>query len=276
MNSLINSLARLSLSLLVIFPVLISVQCHATSLSDSILTIPKGTVFELHNELDIPANQNFVLLGRNMLSESFNSVNQGLNKTNQAYHRNHRAFHHYNDYLNQWQQTAGQSYQTCLERNRVYYRNRASSSANNTIINRGNGNTNVIINNQTNATPTHGSYIGDNSCIKPEHSLAVLLLDTDKSGSGGAFREGYQFTVKSVRYTKRGDFDIVTIYFDHKVARGIRIITTQPARQIVINQLQRRKVADGFWAGLGSALMNLTNLGSDYFIIKLPSKHYYD
>jgi uncharacterized protein YpbB len=86
----------------------------------------------------------------------------------------------------------------------------------------------------------------------------------------------YQFTVKSVRHKKRGDFDIVTIYFDHKIAKAIRIITTQPANQIMINQLQRRKVVDGFWAGLGSALMSLTNLGSEYFIIKLPSKHYYD
>lgn len=268
MNVLIYSLIGLSL--------LLSGHSHSVSLSDSILTIPKGTLFELHNELEIPANKNFVLLGENMLNESFNSINQGLNKTNQAYHRNNRAFYHYNDYLNQWQQTAHQSYQACIERHRVYYRNRNNSSANNTIINRGNGNTNVIINNQTNTAPTHGCYIGNNSCIKPEHSIAVLLLDSDEADSGGTFREGYQFIVKSVRHTKRGDFDIVTIYFDNKIAKAIRIITTQPANQIVINQLQRRKETDGFWAGLGSAMIGLTNLGSEYFIIKLLGKHYYD
>jgi len=265
MNVLIYRLIGLSL--------LLSGHSHSASLSDSILTIPKGTLFELHNELAIPANQNFVLLGKSMLNESFNSINQSLNQSNHRQRNYRRNFYHYDDYFNQWQQTVGQSYHACLERHRMYYRNRDSSSANNTIINNGNGNTNVIINNQTNTAPTYGSYIDNNSCIKPEHSIAVLLLDSDEADSGGTFREGYQFTVKSVRHTKRADFDIVTINFDHEIAKAIRIITTQPANQIVINQLQYHKTKEGFWEGLGSALMNL---GGDYFIIKLPSKHYYD
>lgn len=264
------------ITLSLLFSVLFTVVSYSASLSDSILEIPKGTLFELHNELEIPANQNFLLLGKNMFNESFNSINQELNKSYQVSHQHNRSFYHYNDYLNQWQQTAEQSYQACLERHRVYYRNRNNSSANNTIITRGNGNTNVIINNQTNTAPTHGSYISDNACIKPEHTIALLLLDTDESKNGGAFREGYQFKVKSVRLNQRGDFDIVTIYFDHKIAKAVRIITTQSANQIVIHQLQRRKVAKGFWEGLGSALLSLTHIGGEYFTIKLPIKHYYD
>jgi len=249
---------------------------QAASLSDSILEIPQGTVFELRNELEIPANRNFILLGKNQLNESFNEINQTFNNQDGRSYDRH-GYYHYGDYLYEWQRTVGQSYRDCLERHRTYYSYGGDTSSNNsTIINQGNGNTNVIINNQTHTEPSYGSYVGDNSCIKPEHSISVLLLDSDKSGAGGLFREGYEFKVKSVRYKRQGDFYIVTVRFDHDVATAIRIITTQPPKDIRIAQLQYREIEEGFWAGLGSALASMTDIGGDHFIINLASKHYYE
>ncbi len=249
---------------------------QAASLSDSILEIPQGTVFELRNELDIPANRNFILLGKNQLNESFNEINQTFNQQNGKYYRQHN-YYHYDDYLYQWQQTVGQSYRDCLERHRTFYSYGGNTSSNNsTIINQGNGNTNVIINNQTNTDPVYGSYIDNNSCIKPEHAISMLLLDADESGAGGIFREGYEFKVESVRYKRQGDFYIVTIRFDHDIATAIQIVTTQTPESIRIAQLQYREIEGGFWAGLGSALASMTDIGGDYFIINLSSKHYYD
>jgi len=249
---------------------------QAASLSDSILEIPPGTVFELRSELEIPANRNFILLGKNQLNDSFNDINQTFNQQNGKHYGRH-DYYHYDDYMYQWQQSVGQSYQDCLERHRNYYSyGRNTSSNNSTIINQGNGNTNVIINNQTHTDPSYGSYIGDNTCIKPEHAMSVLLLDADESGSGGIFREAYKFEVKSVRYKRQDGFYIVTIRFDHDIATAIRIITTQTPESIRISQLQYREVGEGFWAGLGSALASMTDIGGDHFIINLASKRYYD
>jgi len=195
---------------------------QAASLSDSVLETPKGSIFELRNELEIPANRNFILLGQNRLNESFNRINQTFNQQKGKYRNRHGYYHyHYDDYQSQWLESTGQSYQDCLNRHKRYYSyGGGSSTSSNTIINRGNGNTNVIINNQTDTTPSYGGYQGRNSCIKPEHSIAVLLLNTDESGSGGIFRDGYEFKVKSVQRKYQGGFNIVTIRFDHKVAKG--------------------------------------------------------
>ncbi|NOQ93903.1 MAG: hypothetical protein GQ547_04615 [Methylophaga sp.] len=249
---------------------------QAASLSDSVLEIPKGTVFELRAELDIPANRNFILLGKNQLNESFNDINQTFNEQNgRDYGR--RDYYHYDDYLYNWQQTVGQSYRECLERHRRYYSYGGDTSSNNsTIINQGDGNTNVIINNQAHTEPTYGSYIDNNSCIRPEHAMSVLLLDADESEAGGIFREGYEFKVKSVRYKKQGDFYSVTVHFDHDIATAIQIISTQSPKGIRISQLQHKEIKDGFWAGLGSALAGMTDIGGNHFIIHLASKRYYD
>lgn len=270
-NKAMNTLFRNLIGLSILF----SAHSQSALLSDSILEIPKATLFELRRELEIPANQDFVLLGKDQLNESFNSINQTFNRSEHAYKNNHQPFYHYDDYLKQWQESVGKSYKDCLNRHHVYEPRLRRDKDNNTIINSGNGNTNVIINNQTNTAPTYSSYIGDNNCIKPEHSIAALLIDSEESESGGIFRDGYQFKVKSVRHKRRGDFNIITIYFDHKIAKAIRVITTKPANKITINHLQYHEAEDGFWAGISSALESLTNLGDDYFIIKLPSKHYY-
>jgi len=262
-------------SLILLF-ILCTASLQAASLSDSIVEIPANTLFELRQELEIPANRNFIRLGRNQLNERFNDINQTLNQQHGRNYTNY-SYYKYNDYLADWQQSVGQSYYDCLERHRNYYRHDGdNSSSTNTIINQGDGNTSVIINNQTHTEPSYSSYIGDNSCIKPEHTVAILMLDADESGSGGLFRQGYQFKVKSVRHTKQGDFHIITIRFNHDIAKGIRIITTQSPKDIRIAQLQYRDIEDGFWAGLGSALATMTDIGGNHFIIQLPAKHYYD
>jgi hypothetical protein len=73
------------------------------------------------------------------------------------------------------------------------------SSLSNTIINESQGNTNIVINAQSGSTTQFGSYQEGNRCIKPEHSLAVMLLDSNESGAGGILRDSYEFKVKSVR-----------------------------------------------------------------------------
>ena len=262
---------------LVLFCMFFASILQAASMSDSILEIPNGTIFELRNELEIPANRNFIELGRNRINESFNEVNQVLNQQHKHYYGSNN-YYHYNDYLYEWQQTAEQSYRECEERHRVYYNDYYgnTSSNNSTIISRGNGNSNVIVNNQTYTEPTYGSYINDNSCIKPEHTIAILLLDVEESGDGGIFRDGYEFEVDSVRHRNQGSFHVVTIYFDHEIAKGIRIISSQSPELIRVNQLQYRKTGKGFWQGLGAGIAGMSDIGGNHFTIRLASTRYYD
>lgn len=263
--------------LLIMVSIVVSVigQVNAASMADSILELPSGSEFELRAELEVPANRNFMLLGRDQLSETFNELNQSYNQMNGG-HSSRYGYFHYNDYLSQWQETAVQSYRECLERHRTYYSYGGSASGNSTIINQGSGNTGVIINNGDDSSPTYGSYIGDNNCIRPEHTIAMLLLDKEEAGSGGIFREGYRFKVKSVRHRQQRGFHVVTIRFDHDVARGIRIITSQNPTNITINQLNYRDFGGGFWQGMGAALVGLQDIGGDYFDIHLAENRYYD
>ena len=247
---------------------------HAASITDSILEIPAGSIFELRNELEIPANRDFIVLGKNRLNDSFNQINQTFNQLNDPYPD--KQYYHYNDYLYRWQQSVNQSYQDCLERHRVFYSYDDDVNSNNIIINNGSNNTNVIINKADDITPSYGSYISHNACIKPEHTLSVLLVDKKASGAGGVFRSSHQFKVKSVRQTRERGFNVVTVYFDHEIATGIQIITTQSPEDIQIAQLQYRESGDGFFEGLGNALAALTDIGGHYFNIKLAEKRYYD
>ena len=251
----------------------------ATSISDSILNIPKGTIFKLKYELTVPANQNFLLLGQNYLQESFNNIYQQFNKQNNNYSYNNNNYLTYNNYFNWWIESTNKTYNDCLERHRSYYSygGSSSSSNNNVIINNGSGNTNIIVNNQQNTTPTYGSYIQQNSCIRPEHTLSALLLNSDKTKSGGIFRENYKFEVSSVTSYHNGNFYIININFNHKVASGIRIITTTPPQYIHISSLIATKQSTGgFWDSLGTALASMTNIGGDYFDIEFPSVKYFD
>lgn len=248
----------------------------AASLQDSILEIPKGTEFKLRNELEIPANRNFIVLGFNKLNETFNELNKGYNQQNGTLY-SHQTYYYYNDFFNFWMKSADKSYQECIERNRlVYSYGGTSSSASNIIINHGHGNTNIIVNQGTHTAPSYGSYIADNSCIMPEHSVALLKLDKKNAGSGGLFREGYVFTVTSVKHETRGAFHIVTVQFDHNVAKGIQIITTASPEHISMSMLQYRETGDSFLQGIASALASIIDIGGDNFTIELPELRYYD
>jgi len=244
---------------------------QAASLADSILEIPRGSIFTLRAELEVPANRNFIELGRNELTATFNELNQPLNQQKGRY-----GYHHYNHYLNRWQESVSDTYRDCLERHRTYYSYGGSTGSNSTIVNQGRGNTNIIINNQPATTPSYGSYIDHNTCIKPDHTIAMLLLDEDEAGAGGIFREGYEFKVRSVRQRKYRHVNVVSIRFDHKIAKELRVITTQSPENIAIHQLQYQDYGDGFLQGLGAAIAGITDIGGDYFSISIAEKRYFD
>jgi hypothetical protein len=254
-----------------------SPELKAVSVSDSIINIPKGTIFKLRYELEVPANQNFLFLGGNQLQESFNEVNQYFNQNNNNYYNRHNYFT-YNSYLRYWQESVHQSYLDCIERHRSYYSYGGNlGSSNNVIVNHGYGNTNIIVNNQANNQKTYGSYINKNTCIMPEHTIALLLLNKNKIQSGGIFRDGYEFKVRSVKYRKNGDFYNIDILFNHKVAKGIRIITTQSPKYIPISSLQATTgQSNSFWSSVGSALASLVDIGGDNFDIYFPELKYFE
>ncbi len=262
-------------SLVVIFYSLFSSDLYAVSGGDSIINIPKGTTFKLRHELEVPPNQNFLYIGGNELQESFNEINQYFNQNNNNYYNRHNYFT-YNSYLTYWRESVHQSYLDCIERHRSYYSTGGGGTSNSVIVNNGYGNTNIIINNQQNTASTYGSYINKNTCIMPEHTVAVLLLNKNKTKSGGIFRDGYEFKVSSVNYRKRGDFYTINILFDHKVAKGIRIITTQSPKRIPISSLQAAGHSEGFWSSVGSALQSLTDIGGDNFDIYFPDLEYFE
>jgi len=257
---------------------LICLDLYAVSGGDSILNIPKGTTFKLRYELEVPANQNFLFLGGNQLQESFNEINQYFNQNNNNYSLyNSHNYLTYNSYLTYWRESVHQSYMECIDRHRSYYS--YGGTPNNVIVNNGYGNTNIIINNQQYNQPynepTYGSYVNKNTCIMPEHTIALLLLNKNKTQSGGIFRDGYEFKVRSVNYRKNGDFYTINILFDHKIAKGIRIITTQSPKQIPISSLQAAGHSEGFWSSVNSALASLVDIGGDNFDIYLPDLEYF-
>ena len=258
---------RIFLTILISYSIL-----FASSKSDPIIYMPKGTVFTLNQELEVPANKNFVLLGYNTLFEVFNRLHQPMNDIHG------KKYHTYNNFFLYWMESVGRTYKDCIERHRKYYSYGGNSASNsNTIINQGSGNTNIIYNNQ-NSNKISGTYIGNNTCIKPEHTIAAILIDQYEADGGGIFREGYKFKVKSVKYYKDDEFNIVEISFDHKVAKGIKILSTRPFKQLHIFDLeyQQRNKDDGFWSSLGKGMLELDNFGGTYFKISLPSKKYFD
>lgn len=254
-----------------VFLVLTQQPLFAASMADSILETPSGTTFTLRHELEIPANRDYIVLGVDRLNETFNELYKTYNDNEGRYH----GRHHYDDYLHHWQANVDKSYRACLERHRVYYHDRPYGNDQNVIINQGHGNTNVIINNSDSSSSTYGSYIGHNHCVQPEHTVAVLLLDTDESGSG-VFRDGYKFKVKKVRHRQDGHFHTVTLYFDHEIAKGIRIVSTSSPQEIKLFQLSYKEPGEGFWSGFASAVASLNAIADDHFEIALPSKRYYD
>lgn len=62
-----------------------SITCSKSAVAESISKIPKGTVFTLTRELEIPANTRFVLLGKSGLQDFFSTMEQSLNHSEGRY-----------------------------------------------------------------------------------------------------------------------------------------------------------------------------------------------
>jgi hypothetical protein len=260
-----------------------AINLNAFSYNDSIVNIPKGTIFQLKYELEVPTNQNFLLLGQNYTQEYINQFYQPLNQQNDNYSMHQTpTYITYDNFITLWRDNIDKSYNNCIQRHKVYYSygsSTPSSTNNNIIVNNSYGNTNVVINNNIASTEelSYGSYIQQNSCIKPEHTITALMLNTNKTKSGGIFREDYQFKVSKVRSYHNGHFYIIDIVFDHNIAKGIRIVTTTPPKYIPIRNLKAtNQNSSGFWNNLGAALNSITNIGGDFFDINFPKTKYFD
>lgn len=278
-----SKLIRLTIFLILICSILIAAPVAA----DSILDIPKRTVFHLVKELEIPANRDFALLGNDMIDESFNGIGQILNNQTgrmlggdnpaQPIGSGYLAFNNY--YPNLFE-SFEETYNQCLERHRQVTVIPGSPPPSPTIVQ--NGENNVAIINQVNPSPgtptTVYSSIGENYCTPPNHTLAALVINRKTADGGGFFAEGYEFKVKNVKYRKRGFYNVVNVYFDHKVLAGLVIVTTRSPETIPISSLAIRSGSSkgGFWSSIGNTLADMSNIGGDYFRIDPPDKRYYD
>ncbi len=253
-----------------------------TAAADSILDIPRGTVFKLLEELEIPANRDFALLGHNELDEAFNSTGQVLNdQTGRPLgqigsHPGEHSYLTFHNYYHGLFESFEETYHNCLERHRVYARVPGTAPASPTVIQEGNGNVTII--NQGPGQPDQVySAIGENYCIQPNHTIAALVIDRDKADGGGFFAEGYQFKVRDVRWNHGNYYNVVRIKFDHKILKGLVVVTTHDPETIPIGALSGESSSNGgFWASVGNALADMVNIGGDYFSIKLPEKRYYE
>ena len=214
-------------------------------------------------------------IGQDIWQEALNDIAQPSNDLNGVY-LSPQGYLRYQNYLLAWQRGVDDSYQACLDRHRKIVRLDSGVGNSAVVINQHDFNTNVIVNNQASTTPRYGSYQGFNTCIRPEHTLAVLKIDRGEAGAGGIFRSGYEFKVSSVRSYSRGDYFEIDINFDHPVAEGIRIATTLHPDEILINQLHHNQGSGGFWSEVGSALNNISIISSDWFEIELPTLRYFE
>ncbi|MBU1640494.1 MAG: hypothetical protein KKG53_08415 [Proteobacteria bacterium] len=250
--------------------------------ADSILDIPKGTTFELLQELEIPANRNFALLGRNEIDEAFNSTGQVLNDMDgrplgyTGTIPRPIDFLTFHDYYGSLFESYEQTYVQCLERHRTFTMVPGSPASAPVIIQQGQGNVTVF--NQAGGTPDEVySTIGDNYCTQPNHTIAALVIDRDRADGGGFFAEGYTFKVRKVRVQRGRLYNLVTISFDHDILNGIVIVTTHNPEAIPMGALSGESSSGGgFWASVGNALADMNSIGGDYFSITLPEKRYYD
>ena len=249
----------------------------------SILDIPQGAIFELQEELEIPPNRDFAVLGENQIDETFNAAGQILNNQDGRYIGNvwpgTPGKHHFltfNSYYTHVFESYEETYVKCLERHRRYFG--MNRGGRNTVIVQ-NGRDNIaVINPGNHSSDDVYSDIGENYCTAPNHTIAALVIDQDEAGSGGFFAEGYKFKVKKVEERQRGFYNVTKIYFDHKVLAGIVIVSTHKAEEIPMSSLEASESSTdkGFWISVGQALNDLTHIGGHYFQIKQPEKHYYE
>ncbi len=264
--------------LLIIFVIFLSTPVWA----DSILDIPQGSTFVLQRELEIEPNRNFAILGQNEIDEAFNSTGQFLNNQDgrpiggRPGIRPGTGCLTFRSYYTPLFESYEETYVKCLERHRHYVAAPGASGGNNVIIQ--NGQNNIAIINQGVESDQVYSYIGENYCTAPNHTIAALVIDEDNAGGGGFFAEGYRFKVKKVKQRRRGFYTVTEIHFDHKVLAGIVVVSTHQPEEIPMGALeaQESSTGKGFWASVGQALTSLTNIGGGYFRIELPEKRYYD
>jgi len=250
--------------------------------ADSILDIPKGTVFELLEELEVPANRDFALLGQSELDETFNATGQVLNDMNDRPLVNAGSYAAGSSYLTFYTyyhllfESYEKTYVNCLERHRVYARVSGASPSAPIVIQQGQVNV-AVINNSSGSSDEIYSAIGENYCIQPDHMIAALVIDRKTADGGGFFAEGYRFNVRDVRWQRGNDYNVVKIMFDHKILQGLVIVTTHDPETIPMSALSGESSSgDGFWASVGSALADMVNIGGGYFSIELPGKRYYE
>lgn len=244
----------------------------------SMAEIPRGTIFKLRHELEIPANQDFLMLGKSVLHEVFNDIDQYYNANEgRYYYDNHYyPYFRYTHFEQLLYRNYRATYHDCLERHRQYWSSGGSGSQS-VIVNQGDGNTNVIINNGG-TTYDSGSYIGDNQCIPPSFTYSFLVIDREAADAGGIFRTGYEFKVSKVRVRRFSDYNRISILFDHDIARGVVVISTEPVGNLYAGQLEYDSGGgnDGFWAGVGAALSNMNSIAGSHFEVLQPAKKYYD
>ncbi len=243
--------------------------------ADSVTTIPKGTAFILKNELEIPANTKFVLMGKDGLQDFFTQMEQPLNQMEGRYYCTKYPFY---DYYTMLTQSAMETYRKCVERHRTYHL--TDNNASNGIVNIGNNNTNIIINNSTGSSSNSSSLystVSPNLCTKPEFTFSALVINTKKSEQGGLFRKGYRFVVKNVTVKSKTNYNVITIRLDHNIARAITIITSTAPKNIIISQLEAsEKKGKGFFNSLAHSLGNMNDIAGNNFEIEFPDKKYFD
>ncbi len=229
----------------------------AVSFSDSVIEMPEGTEFQLRYDLDIPANRDFILLGSDGLTGFFNGINQYFN-ANWSTSR-------FDQYQNFFFENYRTTYRKCRERHRRYnYSSGAHGGDTNLIVNKGDNNTNIIVNNDSGSGFNY-SYIAPNNCIKPSFTYSALLLDPAQS-NGGTFRQGKAFIVDKVRREMGRGYNKATIYFDHEIVKAIVIITTEPFETVHISQL----------AHSDKVLATMRAIAGINFDIKFPERKYLD
>lgn len=259
---------------------------NASSLSDSILNTPDGTIFKLNYELVVPAKSNFVELGESSLDGLLNDIAKTGNQfeaninTTSSYSTTYSNYSNFNVYSGQLLESAEQSYQRCLQGyKRSYQTNPNYNRSNTTVINNlGNNNNITVDNGYQYQQPTYGTYTEANTCQAPNYSMSALVINPRKANSGGIFREGYKFIVENVRHRRYGRFHKIYIDFDHKVAEGIVIITTHNPQEIQLHQLSgnNQSSGDGFWDAVATGLASMGDVAGDNFTISLPEAQYFE
>lgn len=255
----------------------------AQVVAESVLEIPRGTEFTLRYELEIPANRNFILLGSDKLDTAFNGTGQLFNEQDGRWLGDVggikplpdlNRYLTFEGYLAEEFNSVETSYRECLERHRVFLP-LPGQGGDTTIIQQGQGNV-AIIQQKAGQPDAYLSKIENNSCTPPQHTFAALVVDAETADGGGFFAKDYVFKVRGISRKQVGIFNVVKIFFDHDILDGLMVVTTRDPATIPISALQSQSGgSSGFWSSLGSALVDLKDIGGNAFDIKLPEKRYF-